>query len=209
MKHSLICGSMFLVAIVLVGPLRAEQAFPFLEQDAVRTAYELARSGWKPASDTVRHAFQVAEDKHFFARPPVRSTITRTITYWYPEPGRGSIAVSAAIAGELSHDEILDWFVHATFLGQGCFGVDAAAGAYFGKLASELEPQEAALLAALVKAPAALHPIRAHERALARRNYVLQEMAEAGFLSALEARSAKTKPLSVSEPLGTCSEAPE
>lgn len=206
MKHSLICGSMLLAAIAFVGPLKAEQAFPFLEQDAVRAAYELARSGWKPASDTVRQAFVVADDKNFFDRPPVRSTITATITFWYPEPGgRQSLAVSAAIARALNHDEILDWFVHGTFLGQGCFGVDGAAGAYFSKQTSELELQEAAFLAALVRAPTELHPIRAHDRALARRNYVIQEMAEAGFVSAQEASIAEASPLSVRVPLGTCS----
>lgn len=206
MKHSLICGSMLLAAIEFVGPLKAEQAFPFLEQDAVRAAYELARSGWKPASDTVRQAFLVADDKNFFDRPPVRSTITATITFWYPEPGsRQSLAVSAAIARALNHDEILDWFVHGTFLGQGCFGVDGAAGAYFSKQTSELELQEAAFLAALVRAPAQLHPIRAHDRALERRNYVIQEMAEAGFVSAQEASIAEASPLSVRVPLGTCS----
>ena len=143
MKHSLICGSVFLAAIAFVGPLKAEQAFPFLDQDAVRAAYNLAQSGWKPAPDLVRQAFLAAEDKKFFDRSPIRSTITATITSWYPEPGgrRRSFAVSAAIAGALSHDEILDWFVHGTFLGQGCFGVDGAAGAYFSKQASELELQ--------------------------------------------------------------------
>lgn len=197
---------MLLAAIEFVGPLKAEQAFPFLEQDAVRAAYELARSGWKPASDTVRQAFLVADDKNFFDRPPVRSTITATITFWYPEPGsRQSLAVSAAIARALNHDEILDWFVHGTFLGQGCFGVDGAAGAYFSKQTSELELQEAAFLAALVRAPAQLHPIRAHDRALERRNYVIQEMAEAGFVSAQEASIAEASPLSVRVPLGTCS----
>lgn len=210
MKHSLIWGSIFLAAIEFVGPLKAEQAFPFLDQDAVRAAYDLARSGWKPAPDMVRQAFLVAEDKKFLDRPPVRSTITATITYWYPEPGsRRSFAVSAAIAGALSHDEILDWFVHGTFLGQGCFGVDGAAGAYFSKPASELKLQEAAFLAAIARAPAQLHPIRAHDRALARRNFVIQEMAEAGFVSALEASIAEASPLSVRVPLGRCSSDPE
>lgn len=210
MKHSLICGSILLAATAFVGPLKAEQAFPFLDQDAVRAAYDLARSGWKPAPDMVRQAFLVAEDKKFLDRPPVRSTITATITYWYPEPGgRRSLAVNAAIAGALSHDEILDWFVHGTFLGQGCFGVDGAAGAYFSKQASELELQEAAFLAAIVRAPAQFHPIRAHDRAVARRNFVIREMSEAGFVTAQEANIAEASPLSVRVPLGRCSSDPE
>lgn len=210
MKYSLICGSIFLAAIAFIAPLRAEQAFPFLQQDAVRSAYDLARSGWQPATDTVRNAFLVAEDKSFFDRPSVRSTITATLTYWYPQPASPrSLAVSAAIARALSHDEILDWFVHHIYLGQRCFGVDRAAGAYFSKQASELELHEAAFLAALVRSPAGLHPIRAHDRALARRNHVLQEMAEAGFVTAQDASRAEASPLSVRVPLGTCSPDPE
>lgn len=210
MKYSLICRAVFLAAFGFAGPLRAESAFPFLEKDAVRSAYELARLGWQPITDTVLQAFLVAEDKNFFGRPATRSTITATITHWYPEPGgQRSLAVSAAIASALSHDEILDWFVHGAFLGQSCFGVDGAATAYFNKRASELELHEAAFLAALVRAPAKLHPIHAHDRALERRNFVLQEMAETGFMSAQEADNAKASPLSVSVPLGTCSPASE
>lgn len=210
MKYSLICGAIFVAVASFAGSLKAEQAFPFLHPDAVRSAYQLARSSWKPASDTVRHAFLVAEDKHFLDRPAARSTITAVITYWYPEPtGRRSLPVSVAIATALSRDEILDWFVHGTFLGQGCFGVDGAAVAYFNKQASELELHEAAFLAALVQAPAQLHPIRSHDRALARRNFVLKEMAEAGFVSVFDANTAQASPLSAVVPLGTCSPVPE
>lgn len=210
MKHSLIGGGIFLATIALGIPLKAEQTFPYLEQDAVRAAYDHARSGWKPAPDMVSQAFLVVEDKKFPDRPPIRSTITATITDWYPEPGsERSPAVSAAIAKALSHDEILDWFVHGIFLGQGCFGVDGAAGAYFNKRTSELELQEAAFLAALVHGPGRYHPIKSHDDALARRNYVIKEMAEAGFVTAQEASIAEATPLSVRVPVGRCSSDPE
>ncbi len=204
------CVRGFIAIIAFTGALRAEQAFPFLQPDAVRAAYELARSDWQPASDMVTAAFQASEDKHFRDRPAIRSTITASITQWYPERGGPrSIAVSAAIARALSHEEILDWFVHAVFLGQGCFGVDGAAAAYFGKQASELDLHEAAFLAALVGAPAQFHPHRSPDRALARRNNVLREMADAGLVSAQQAGDAIARPLSVRAELGTCPQDPD
>jgi hypothetical protein len=205
MKYSCLCGAIFVAQASFFGPLQAEQAFPFLQPAAVRSAYELAQEGWQPATDTVRHAFLVAEDKHFLDRPAIRSTITAAITYWYPKRnGQPSLPVAAAIARALNHDEILEWFAHAAFLGQGCFGVDGAAAAYFNKSASELELHEAAFLAALVSGPAQIHPVRSHDRALARRNLVLDGMAEAGLISAQEASAAQASPLSVGVPLGTC-----
>lgn len=123
----------------------------------------------------VSQAFLVAEDKYFFERPPLRSTITASITYFYREPSsRRSVGVSAAIARALSREEIVDWFVHGIFLGQGCFGVDEAAGAYFGKQAAELDLQEAAFLAGLVSGQERYHPIKSHGDALARRNFVIR-----------------------------------
>lgn len=183
----------------------ADQSFLFLQPDAVRSAYERGRQEWLAVPQTVRNAFLVAEDGKFRERPPVRSTITATITNWYPEPGKErSFAASAAIAKALDPDEILDWFIHGVFLGQGCFGVDGAARAYFDKRPSQLELHEAAYLAALVQGPARFHPVRFRDDALTRRNRILTEMAESGAVSLQEAGAAASRPLSVRVPLGTC-----
>ena len=81
--------------------------------------------------------------------------------------------------------------------GQGSYGVAAAALNYFGKSVHELNVQEAAYLAALPKAPTDLHPFRNRERAIERRNYVLDRMAENGFVKRADAEAAKKQPLGV------------
>lgn len=196
---------LILAFIALAGPSGADESMSFLQPEAVRSAYELARSEWLAVPDTVRDAFLVAEDSAFHDRPPVRSSITAAITRWYPEPrARSSFGISAAIARALERDEILDWFIQGVFLGQGCFGVDGAANAYFGKRPSELDLHEAAFLAAIIPAPARYHPVRFEDRATERRNWVLLEMARHGLVSAAEAESAASEPLAVRVPPGTC-----
>lgn len=209
MTHALLYGSVLSAAMAFSGPLEAEQTFPFLKADAVRLAYENATAGRKPVPEVVRQAFVAAEDRNFFARPVARSTITATIASWYPEPGsQTSFAVTEAIAEVLSPDEILDRFVYGAFLGQGCVGVDGAAVTYFGKGAADMDLQEAAFLAALIKAPTLWRDANKHDRAMARRNFVLQEMAKAGFVPAQDASVAQTSPLSVRDDLGRCAPDP-
>ncbi|NGM45593.1 hypothetical protein G5B31_08605 [Rhodobacter sp. SGA-6-6] len=187
----------------MARPALAQQEFPDLEPGAIRSAYEAARAGWTTVPESVKHAFLVAEDKTFRRRAPSRSTITASIASWYPEPGgRQSFPVAIAIARALAPDEILDWFVHGSFLGQGCFGAGRASQAYFGKEAARLDLHEAALLAALVADPAALgrDPARVRDR----RNYILSVMAEEGFVPREDAEAAALRSLSLRDPLGEC-----
>ncbi|RCW85104.1 transglycosylase domain-containing protein [Paracoccus lutimaris] len=205
MKYLPICASIILAVAGFLTPAGANETFPVLEPDAVRSAYEDARTDWLPLPNKVRDAFLVAEDRDFRNRPAGRSLITSSITNWYPQPGMDrSFAVSMAIARALNREEILDWFIHGVYLGQGCFGVDGAAMAYFGKSSPELELHEAALLAAIIQAPARLNPSLLPDRSLKRRNHVLKSMAKHGFISAEEASAAVAKPLSVRVPLGKC-----
>ena len=69
------------------------------------------------------------------------------------------------------------------YLGNGYYGVEAASQGYFGKAAADLEPHEAALLAALVRSPSSDAPSVGPARALKRRNLVLRLMQRNGFLS--------------------------
>jgi penicillin-binding protein 1A len=103
--------------------------------------------------------------------------------------------LAVRISAALSKDKILELYLNDIFLGQNTYGVAAAAQTYFGKPLEELAPEEAAYLAALPKAPSNLHPVRDHEAAVARRNYVLEEMAQNGYLSRAEAEAAKDRPL--------------
>lgn len=92
------------------------------------------------------------------------------------------IVLAAKIERQFSKDEILELYLNEIFLGQNSYGVAAAAQTYFNKPLEELSVGEAAYLAALPKAPSSYHPVRQTERAIARRNFVLQEMVENGYL---------------------------
>jgi penicillin-binding protein 1A len=103
--------------------------------------------------------------------------------------------LAVRISAALSKDLILELYLNDIFLGQNTYGVVASAQRYFGKTLEELAPEEAAYLAALPKEPSNLHPVRDHDRAVARRNYVLEEMAQNGHLARAEAEAAKARPL--------------
>jgi len=95
----------------------------------------------------------------------------------------------------LTKDQILEIYLNQIYLGARSYGVAAASQNYFGKELIYLEPEEAAYLAALPKAPSALHPTRNTKTAVARRNYVLNEMVDNGHLEESKAEEAKKKPL--------------
>ncbi|MEO6225461.1 MAG: PBP1A family penicillin-binding protein [Sphingomicrobium sp.] len=95
----------------------------------------------------------------------------------------------------LSKQEILELYLNSIFLGRNAYGVQAAARAYFDKDVSELSLPEAAYLAVLPKAPANYDPVRATQRALDRRNYVLREMSRNGYITEDQRQSAAAMPL--------------
>ncbi len=85
------------------------------------------------------------------------------------------------------------------YLGLGAYGIAAASLVYFDKAVNELTVPEIAYLASLPKAPNNYHPFRFRERALERRNWVLDRMAEAGFIKAAAAEQAKKTGLGVTQ----------
>ncbi len=103
------------------------------------------------------------------------------------------------IEGLFSKQQILELYLNEVFLGRNAYGIEAASQAYFDKPAAELQPQEAALLAGLLKAPSAYNPKTNPERALERRNYVLGEMANNGFITAEESRRLQAAPLDIKD----------
>jgi penicillin-binding protein 1A len=82
------------------------------------------------------------------------------------------------IEAKYSKDEILELYLNRVYFGDGLYGVEAASQGFFGKLAAGLSVSEAALLAGLVKAPSNYAPTVDMERAISRRNVVLQAMLE-------------------------------
>ncbi len=83
----------------------------------------------------------------------------------------------------LSKDEILELYLNEIYLGLGAYGIAAASLVYFDKSVHELTLAEAAYLAALPKAPNNYHPFRQTERAMERRDWVLDRMFENGYIS--------------------------
>ena len=96
-----------------------------------------------------------------------------------------------------SKEKILELYLNEIYLGLGAYGIAAASLVYFDKSVNELTVAEAAYLAALPKAPALLHPVRNHDRAVERRNYVIDRLAENGWIKPAEATAARKDPLVV------------
>ena len=96
-----------------------------------------------------------------------------------------------------SKDKILELYLNEIYLGLGAYGIAAASLIYYDKSVHELTLSEAAYLAALPKAPTSLHPFRYRDRALERRNYVIDRMIENGYANGRDAERAKREPLNV------------
>jgi penicillin-binding protein 1A len=105
--------------------------------------------------------------------------------------------LSLKIERTYSKEKILELYVNEIYLGLGAYGIAAASLIYFDKSVHELTLAEAAYLAALPKAPSALHPFRQRDRAIERRNYVIDRMAEDRYITAQDAEKAKKEPLNV------------
>ncbi|AIJ58196.1 penicillin-binding protein 1A [Brucella abortus] len=94
-----------------------------------------------------------------------------------------------------SKDRILELYLNEIFFGLGSYGIASAALTYFDKSVGELTIAESAYLAALPKGPNNYHPFRQPERAIERRNWVIDRMAENGYITTAEAEDAKKQPL--------------
>lgn len=95
----------------------------------------------------------------------------------------------------LSKEQILELYLNSIFLGRNAYGVQAASRAYFDKDVADLTLPEAAYLAVLPKAPSNYDPVRATERAFGRRNYVLREMMNNGYITEAQRAVAAATPL--------------
>jgi penicillin-binding protein 1A len=93
--------------------------------------------------------------------------------------------------------QIFTLYANQIFLGHGAYGYEAASEYYFSKPAKKLTLEEAALLAGLPKAPQYYSPINHPDRALKRRNLVLNAMLEDGKITAAQAADAKNKPIAL------------
>jgi len=103
--------------------------------------------------------------------------------------------VARLIESRYSKDKILELYLNQINLGNGAYGVETASQRYFGKSVHDLNLAEAATLAALPKAPARYNPRRFPERAIQRRNLVVELMRRNGAINDADASLAKAYPL--------------
>ncbi len=137
-------------------------------------------------------------DKH----PMGASTITQQVAKNMLLSNEVSIArkiresiLAVRLEKALSKDRILEIYLNQIFLGNRSYGVAAAALNYFNKSLDELTIAEAAFLAALPKAPNNYNPVREHEAAVARRNWVIKRMVDNNRLTRDESEAAQKEPL--------------
>ena len=135
-------------------------------------------------------------------RPIGASTITQQVTKNFLLTNEVSIdrkikeaILSLRMERAFTKDQILALYLNEIYLGYGSYGVAAAALNYFDKALDQLDLAEMAYLAALPKAPANYHPIRKTKAAVIRRNWVLREMRQNGFITAAEEQAAVQQPL--------------
>ena len=174
--------------------------------------------------ELVKHAFVSAEDKHFYthkgydvtgmvaafrdaivsrgANMRGASTITQQVMKNFLLDGSRSIErkvkeiiLASRLEETLSKDKILELYLNEIFLGQNSYGVAAAAQTYFNKTLAELTPAEAATLASMPKAPSDYHPVTAKEKLTERRNYVLNEMFQNGYIDEATYQENRAAPL--------------
>ncbi|HET7276030.1 MAG TPA: PBP1A family penicillin-binding protein [Longimicrobiaceae bacterium] len=110
--------------------------------------------------------------------------------------------IALRMEDRLSKEQILELYLNSINLGAGAYGIEAAARTYFDKTAAELSVVEVATLAAIPKAPTHYNPRRNPEQNRARRNLVLDAMAEMGVITEAEAIAAKREPLDLAPPGG-------
>src|SRR5206468_7152436 len=137
-------------------------------------------------------------------RPQGASTITQQVAKNFLLTNELSMTrkikealLSMKIERTFSKEKILELYLNEIYLGIGAYGVAAASLLYFDKSVHELTIPEAAYLAALPKGPNNYNPFRRHDEAVARRNYVIDRMADDHYITVQQAEEAKKAPLKV------------
>lgn len=135
-------------------------------------------------------------------RPVGASTITQQVAKIFLTGNEVSYKrkiKEAILAFRLEHslgkDKILELYLNQLYLGNASYGVAIASKRYFNKSIEDLSIAEASYLAALAKGANNYHPIRNKDRAIKRRNWVIDKQLSAGFITATEAYDAKNEDL--------------
>ena len=154
--------------------------YPGLMQAVFNYTLSLGRGGRVPGGSTITQqvAKYLLQDDEYAVSRKIREMI-----------------LAFRLENTLTKEQILELYLNSIFLGRNAYGVQAASRAYFDKDVADLTLPEAAYLAVLPKAPSNYDPVRATERALTRRNYVLREMENNGYITHEQRVAAAALPL--------------
>lgn len=169
------------------------------------------------------NAFLAAEDSSFFKHSGISikglgRAVTEVVTDDESQTGGSTITMQVAknyflsadrtlnrkltelflarkMEDELSKNEILTLYVNKIYLGEGAYGIRAAAKKYYSKSLENLTIAEVAMLAGLPKAPSKYNPVANPSRALTRRNWIIGRMHELGHISAAQHDEALSAPI--------------
>jgi penicillin-binding protein 1A len=111
-------------------------------------------------------------------------------------------ALAIRLERKKTKKEILELYMNEAYYGNGAYGIDKAAEAYFHTRSSKLSLRQAALLAGMIRAPGAYDPVTNPEAATARRNLVLDRMAELGWADPEKVAKAKASELGIANDVG-------
>ncbi|MGP5316029.1 penicillin-binding protein 1A [Psychrobacter faecalis] len=171
------------------------------------------------------HAFLAAEDATFFQHSGISITglgraVTEVVTDDESQTGGSTITMQVAknyflspertlnrkltelflarkIEDELSKNDILTLYVNKIYLGEGAYGIRAAAKKYYSKSLDNLTVAEMAMLAGLPKAPSKYNPVANPSRALTRRNWIIGRMNELGYITKAQHDEAINAPIGI------------
>lgn len=158
----------------------------------------------------VKNAFIAIEDKRFYSHNGVdykglfRSVLNNIKSFSFKEGGSTitqqliknthltnektlkrklvEIKLAKKLENKYSKDKILETYLNTIYFGNNCYGITAASKNYFSKKLSELNVNESAMLAGIIKAPSYYSPLSNEERCLKRKNTVLKEMLSQGYI---------------------------
>jgi penicillin-binding protein 1A len=118
--------------------------------------------------------------------------------------------MASAVQIERCHtkNEILEMYLNVAYFGRGAYGIEAASQVYFGKDVNQLTTAEGAYLIGILKGPENYDPDENYDRAMSRRNTVLENMVETKYLSLDRANACKVEPIKVQPMRGYAGIAP-
>ncbi len=179
--------------------------------------------GYEDIPEVLRQAIVAAEDGNFFSHSgvsPTRIFITAVRRLVGLQSSGGASTLTQQLARQLfltneqtlerkikeallavqiekryTKEEILTMYCNKIYWGHGAYGVEAASQLYFGKHVSELNLDEAAMIAGIIQGNRRQSPYENMEAAVRRRNYTLGRMADEGFITAVDATEARARPI--------------